>query len=333
MLINFNEIPSQSDSQQLSDSFELFARDFLQNLGFEIVSDPNRGADGKKDLIIKEIRQSTTGLAKKTEVHWLVSCKHLSKSKKSVIDTHEPDILDRVSSNECDGFLGFYSTIISSSLSNKLEKLKKKIEVEIFDKEKIENFIIGNPNFMSIFQRYFPESFLDSQKLNNPLQPVKLFEYFMRENYDGYLESFLYIFKETSVLIKGIRASNSIHELFERQNCQILVEPVLENFLELKTDDVPNNEKKGIFELIRDDVPTIFSSAHIGAEKENFHLFSMIASEPQWHDEKEEYKNLNKIFGSDKQAIYYLYPKFLFLNTEYLLIIEKLFLKMKQVLD
>jgi hypothetical protein len=47
------------------DTFELFARDFLEMLGFEVVSGPDRGQDGGRDLIALEKRP---GILATTEV-------------------------------------------------------------------------------------------------------------------------------------------------------------------------------------------------------------------------------------------------------------------------
>ena len=113
MIIDFTEIPPANSGNGLQDSFELFARDFLECVGYEIVVAPNCGADGKKDLIVHETR---TGIGGRTTIAWLVSCKHYAKSGKAVSDVDEPDITDRVKKHNCNGFMGFYSTIPATSL-------------------------------------------------------------------------------------------------------------------------------------------------------------------------------------------------------------------------
>ena len=47
MILDFKEIPEANRGTGLQDTFELFARDFLAFMGFRIVQDPDRGADGK----------------------------------------------------------------------------------------------------------------------------------------------------------------------------------------------------------------------------------------------------------------------------------------------
>jgi hypothetical protein len=44
-LLDFTEIP-YSSSGASRDSFELFAREFLIEAGYEVVAGPDRGADG-----------------------------------------------------------------------------------------------------------------------------------------------------------------------------------------------------------------------------------------------------------------------------------------------
>lgn len=57
-IIDFKEIPPGNSSDGEQDKFELFARDFLKEiLNFTIVSSPNRGADGGKDILCEEIQK------------------------------------------------------------------------------------------------------------------------------------------------------------------------------------------------------------------------------------------------------------------------------------
>jgi len=170
MLLDFKEIPQANTGKGDQDTFELFARDFLEILGYEILQHPDRGADGKKDLIIQENRYGISGV---TKIKWLVSCKHYAHSGKSVSDADEPNILDRVGVHECDGFLGFYSTIPATSLGTNLNSLKKKIEIEYFDRERIEKTLLESPTGIKLASRYFPKSF-ENYKIENP-KPAKLF--------------------------------------------------------------------------------------------------------------------------------------------------------------
>ena len=73
MILNFKEIPEANKGGGLQDTFELFTRDFLSHLGYRIIEDPDRGADGKRDLIVEE---RVVGLSDEYVIRWLVSCKH-----------------------------------------------------------------------------------------------------------------------------------------------------------------------------------------------------------------------------------------------------------------
>jgi hypothetical protein len=52
----------------------------------------------------------------------LVSCKYYTKSDKSVGVDDEVNILERLKQHRCDGFMGFYSTIGSSHLIDRLRE-------------------------------------------------------------------------------------------------------------------------------------------------------------------------------------------------------------------
>lgn len=169
-LLNFNEIPQANNANGEQDTFELFARDFCEMLGFKIESGPDRGQDGGRDIII--IRE---GILNTSEIRWLVSCKHKSHSGKAVLDSEEQDISDRLKAHNCKGFMGFYSTIVSAPLNKKLENLKKEFEVSIFDKEKIEKILLSSSDGIKIIQRYFPKSFeiVNDKKPSNLLSEYK----------------------------------------------------------------------------------------------------------------------------------------------------------------
>jgi len=171
MVINFKEIPQANSSEGLQDTFELFTRDFLECIGYEVTENPSRGSDGKKDLMVKELRE---GIGGKTEVRWLVSCKHYAHSGKSVNDLDESDIVDRVRKHNCDGFMGVYSTIPSTSLASKLQGLKGKIDCLVYDREKIEGKLLDSNTGRDLCKRYFPKS-IRKYVQNNP-RPVKFYK-------------------------------------------------------------------------------------------------------------------------------------------------------------
>lgn len=170
MILDFKEIPQANEGSGLQDTFELFSRDFFEILGYKIIQQPDRGADGKKDLIIQETR---TGLSGTTKIKWLVSCKHYAHSGKSVSDTNEQNIIDRITAHNCDGFIGFYSTLPATSLAKNLDRLKKSKHIQSFDKEKIEKILLETPQGLKLAGRYFPIS-LEKYIVENP-KPAKIF--------------------------------------------------------------------------------------------------------------------------------------------------------------
>lgn len=170
-MLKFTEIPRANSGDGTQDTFELFARDFFVNLGYEILQHPDRGADGKKDLIIQETRPGISG---DTKVRWLVSCKHHAHSGRSVSDTDEPNITDRLSVHGCDGFIGFYSTIPATSLSSNFEGLKNRnILIQSFDCRTIERLMLTTPKGLHLAGRYFPNSY-ETYTRENP-KPAQLY--------------------------------------------------------------------------------------------------------------------------------------------------------------
>jgi hypothetical protein len=170
-VLDFCEIAEAHLSSGHQDQFELFARDFLEYLGYTIAESPSRGADGGKDLIVLDVRKGVGG---ETNVRWLVSCKHKAHSKKSVSVEDEPSILERVKGHNCTAFLGFYSTLPSSALAFRFDALRKEIETDWFDHEKIESRLLRSSAGLELARRYFPKS-LDSWNNANP-RPTKLFD-------------------------------------------------------------------------------------------------------------------------------------------------------------
>jgi len=156
-MIDLKEIPSSNPSKGQLDAFELFARDFLEAIGFKILDGPDRGADRGRDLIVAE---PIKGQVTDTEKRWLVSVKHYAYSDSSVRDRDEPDPIGRVRKFGVDGFMAFYSTIPSSGLNETFSRVSKQTCVHVFDKGRICKCLTSRPELQKIFQQYLPQSYL-----------------------------------------------------------------------------------------------------------------------------------------------------------------------------
>ena len=152
--IDFKEIPEAHLPSGDQDMFEIFAADFLDAIGYEIVERPSRGPDLGKDLLVRECRKGVGG---QTTVRWLVSCKHQAHSGRSVSLDDERNIVERVEGKNCGGFLAFYSTLPSASLAARLKELTSRFETQTFDRGVIEKCLLTE-NGLPVAMRYFPES-------------------------------------------------------------------------------------------------------------------------------------------------------------------------------
>lgn len=164
--LNFKEIAQANIASGQQDTFEMFAREVLELLGYKVLSGPDRGSDQGRDLIVLETR---TGIGGKTDIKWLVSCKHKAHSGQSIGLGDEQDILDRIQAHNCAGFIGFYSTLPASSLTQKLASIQANnpwFEFQTFDREKIERILLETGLGQGIAQRYLPESYSKWSKEN-----------------------------------------------------------------------------------------------------------------------------------------------------------------------
>jgi len=153
--LDLTEIPpAQAGAKR--DQFELFARDFLVSEGFRVVEEPDRGADGGRDIIVEEDRSGPGGA---NVIRWLVSCKHKAHSGNSVSPGDELDVRDRLATHGCNGFIAFYSTLPSTGLGTKLNALRPQFEYLQLDAEAIERKLLDSPRGRTLAARYMPKSF------------------------------------------------------------------------------------------------------------------------------------------------------------------------------
>jgi putitive lysogenic conversion protein (hypothetical protein) len=122
--------------------WEFFAADFLGAKGYIIESPPARGADNGKDMIVSF-----------KEKRYIVSCKHFIHSNKSVTEKDEASFLERTKQHKANGFIGFYSTLVSQNLLDRLIGCRDdNFDFIIFDKDSISNYL---PNISCfILQKY-----------------------------------------------------------------------------------------------------------------------------------------------------------------------------------
>ncbi len=151
--LNFTEISQANKTNGEQDKFELFARDVLECLGFRIVEGPGRGADLGKDLVVEEARFGVMG---ESVIRWLVSCKHFAFSGRAVSPDDERNIRERADAHKCQGFMGFYSTLPTSALTELCRRLP--LEVTFMDSELIEGRLLKAACGDFIIRRFFPKS-------------------------------------------------------------------------------------------------------------------------------------------------------------------------------
>lgn len=148
-LIDFTEIPAEGDR------WMHFAQDFMRILGFHIESPPFRDSENQFDFCaIEQIR----GTFNYHPFRWLVSCRHKAATRTAVKETEELDIQERVLRSKADGFIGFYSTPISSALGFHLSELKGRGPIKdfkVFEPKSLESYLT-TPGFGRVANRYFP---------------------------------------------------------------------------------------------------------------------------------------------------------------------------------
>jgi hypothetical protein len=67
-------------------------------------------------------------------------------------------LVERVEGHGCQGFIGFYSTLPSSSLLERLKQLGSRFEYQILDSAWIERELLSSPGGLDLARRYVPVS-------------------------------------------------------------------------------------------------------------------------------------------------------------------------------
>jgi hypothetical protein len=331
MQIDFREVPNVNTATALMDSFEFFARDYLRELGYEILKEPSRGADGGMDLIV----QNRRSLGKENEIikTWLVSCKHFAQSGKSVGLDDEHDILDRVRAHHCQGFLGFYSTLPSSALRTRLDNLRTSIDTLTIDRESIEAVVIGNPRLVSLFQRYFPSSYHRWRTEVDKYEPVRLMDLVIDKYYYSFKHDLALMFTDSVVMIKLLRRFKTFEDVAKALNMRIHFEPVLRNYAEWIPEHSGYWKSEGVdwgkatFKDLLMATFFEFRGASFDSIKNVFRGGNQIFLPPVDHKG-------NPMYSDETQwAFYYFFPGKIFMNDQGLEVLNNLCRAISDLID
>lgn len=156
-------------SSNLPDDFELFCQEFFTQVKrFRIFRSVSNGPDLGIDLGVEETTIDGP-------IRWLVSCKHYAHSNQYIPEKVELNIVEKVSSWGCDGFIPFYTKVPSTGLSQVILGAEKFIKVERYYKERIEHELLSNSLGTAIAARYFPVSMTNHyQNIIKPLTQYSL---------------------------------------------------------------------------------------------------------------------------------------------------------------
>lgn len=150
-MLDFKEL------SQNGNDLELLVREILLVKGFK-VQWSGKGADGGKDLICYEERQSEFLNDKK---NWLIQCKHKAHGGNSVGVADLDDIVDSCTQHEAKAYLLVCSTYPSSAVMNRLEGITKNpainLDATYWDATIIEQKL-STPELWKIAQTFFPKS-------------------------------------------------------------------------------------------------------------------------------------------------------------------------------
>ena len=156
MSIDFKRLES-------GDDFELLCRDVLESGGAEIISEPSRGPDQKKDMIVDIATRDPFGHRETTR--YVVQCKHKAKSGRSVRESDLGDIRSACKRHAAGGYFLITSTMPSQSVSADLEAISSEryYKTRCWDRRRLEKAIEQLENAHGIIKRY---------RLKEPLENI-----------------------------------------------------------------------------------------------------------------------------------------------------------------
>ena len=157
MAINYKNLNKDGED------FELLCRDVLESYGSEILSEPTRGPDQKKDLVIQIKSEDALGNTETSK--YLVQCKHKAHSGKSVLEPEIGDFRSACLLHKTDGYFLITSTIASVTVANNLnaENEGGSLKTIIWDGKKLAGKIESSTNSVQIIEKYNLKESLEIQ--------------------------------------------------------------------------------------------------------------------------------------------------------------------------
>jgi len=313
MMIDFSEIGN-------GDVWESFCASFLKLLNYQIIREPFIGTDNKVDLIVQE--PTFNGFS---PLKLIVSCKH---HKQSISDKDEPNIRDRIDNEGCHGFIGFYSSQITATVSHTLNRCKERYKILIFTGNTIEDHILNNPKFDRLFCQYFPESYKKWVVSYGYSEQTKLFESFLNNLYPRQSEFLIALFGTSSNLLKKIRNHNNFYDALNTTGYEVRI--AKSEYVNIMDGDsrLYKKYKKEFDERlnIKSTFHEFFLQKSIGLPV--YETLQVICIRMPRNSQKDEIGNL--LYDSKDYCIFCLSSNFLIVNTQGADMFSNMFLSLKR---
>lgn len=199
-MIDFRELPDDGVK------FEQLIRELLILEGFD-VHWTGVGQDGGRDLVVTETLKGELSIHKRK---WLISCKHLANSGKSLGREQAGNITEDCLAIGAEGYIVVCSTQPTTSLVTRLKEIEatKNIITLFWDSIEIEKRL-SKPNTFGLIHTFFPVSAQSYQwKIYNAFSPA-----FWAANFKNY---FFYLSCRHSNTYPNLRGIETIVSIMER---------------------------------------------------------------------------------------------------------------------
>ncbi len=180
-MLNFNELPEDGTA------FEQLTRELLLVAGLS-ANWTGKGPDQGRDLIAEEVATGPLGSFRR---RWLVQCKHLAQSDRSVGRKDIPSVIDDCRQASAEGYLLVCSTQSSAGVILKLREIaadpKNHLVTAVWDCVEIEKRL-SEPRGFALAHIFFPKSMQKTPwRVYNAGSPFKWAAHF--KEYFVYLHS------------------------------------------------------------------------------------------------------------------------------------------------